>query len=341
MDELKKRLLEAADEQKVPDVRLEVIEKYEARKAKKKVKAKRSLIWGTALPVLAGGFAILAVVIVSPWKQPETPPNPSSSVPPIINVEKKTKDVGVSILYAFNSLHVDTPLRMMTLKAPLPDDQFNEKAKILNDYTLTAEELLSNSMSLQPTVAENSDDSEFEYTMHIKNGREEIVFLFSDYPLQNEDEDEEEFEIRGEFTKNGQTFTVTGEREKEVDEYEIEMVFSDNDGHKILEMKQEQENGEDGREISFETKEFNSSGEETGFSKISYEEEDGHFVDIEVDDDFFTVSRENEETLRIKYELKGTEDGYSGDWTATIVDDGAYYLYEEATTEASTKLPRA
>ena len=316
---------------------------------KKEVKSKKhSKLLKGLIPSLSFAL-VLAIVIPVGIKfgmngeDPNIPPIPPSPI-----TLAGANEIAFGVLSASNlSNHVDnsSPLGVRKSLRLIDVTALDEKVQMINPYMYTAEEMLDVNMRLDDKydIYYNEDVGYESYQYKMIYDDNATIFYFNETKLPgdddwDEDEIEEEFRLDGlMLLQDNSTYLVEGSREleQESDEQEyalnLRIYFDENRSH-YLEVKREVEQESNEYEESYKYTRY-ENGREVSEIELSFEEEDGDYVEIEtfdrnsssVDGDFF-VRKVNNSELEIDYTLSNDRSTMQ----VYIEDEGANYHYVDS-----------
>lgn len=342
---LKEDILEQIDEKSLTNVQsskilVSYLEKKEA-KSKKHSKLLKGLI-----PSLS--FALVAAIVIpvsvkfamGGGEDPNIPPIPPSPV-----TLAGSNEIAFGVLSAANlNGHIDNSSSLGLKKSLriIDADTLDEKVQMINPYMYTAEEMLNANMRLEDKyeVYYNEDVGYESYQYKMIYDDNSTIFYFNERELnddndRNEDEVEQEFKLDGlMLLTDNSTYIVEGSREleQESDEQEYALnltIYFDNNRSNYLKVEKEVEQEINEYEESYKYTYFENRREVSEI-ELSFEEEDGDYVEIEtfdrnssqVDGDFF-VRKVSDTELKIDYELSNERSSMQ----VLIEDEGAFYHY--------------
>lgn len=349
LDEKKLRedILQQIDETKLTNVQSSKIlasylEKKEA-KSKKHSKLLKGLIPSLSFAVVAAIVIPVGIKFGINGEDPNIPPIPPSPV-----TLAGSNEIAFGVLSAANlSGHIDnsSPLGLRKSLRVIDFDTLDEKVQMINPYMYTAEEMLDANMRLDDKyeVYYNEDVGYESYQYKMIYDDKSTIFYFNESKLPgdndwDEDEIEEEFRLDGlMLLQDNSTYEVIGSREleQESDEQEyalnLRIYFDENRSH-YLEVKREVEQESNEYEESYKYTRY-ENGREVSEIELSFEEEDGDYVEIEtfdrnssnVDGDFF-VRKVNNSELEIDYTLSNDRSTMQ----VYIEDEGTNYHYVDS-----------
>lgn len=346
LDEKKLRedILQQIDETKLTNVQSSKILASYLEKKELKTKKRSKLLKGL-IPSLS--FAVVAAIVIPVGikfgmngEDPNIPPSPVTLA--------GSNEIAFGVLSAANlSGHIDnsSPLGLRKSLRVIDVDTLDEKVQMINPYMYTAEEMLDANMRLEDKyeVYYNEDVGYESYQYKMIYDDKSTIFYFNESKLPgdndwDEDEIEEEFRLDGlMLLQDNSTYEVIGSREleQESDEQEyalnLRIYFDENRSH-YLEVKREVEQESNEYEESYKYTRY-ENGREVSEIELSFEEEDGDYVEIEtfdrnssnVDGDFF-VRKVNNSELEIDYTLSNDRSTMQ----VYIEDEGANYHYVDS-----------
>lgn len=339
---LKEDILQQIDEKSLTNVQSSKIlasylEKKEA-KSKKHSKLLKGLI-----PSLS--FALVAAIVIPVSVKFAMDGGVTPPVPPSPLTLAGSNEIAFGVLSAANlSGHIDnsSPLGLKKSLRVINYDTLDEKVQLINPYMYTAEEMLDANMRLEDKydVYYNEDAGYESYEYKMIYDDNSTIFYFNEHKLQgddslDEDEIEQEFRLDGlMLLMDNSTYVVEGSREleQESDEQEYALnlrIYFDDSRSNYLEVEREVEQEINEYEESYKYTYFENRREVSEI-ELSFEEEDGDYVEIEtfdrnslqVDGDFF-VRKVSEAELKIDYELSNERSSMQ----VLIEDEGASYHY--------------
>lgn len=341
---LKEDILEQIDEKSLTNVQSSKIlasylEKKEA-KSKKHSKLLKGLIPSLSFALVAAIVIPISVKFAMGGGEDPTPPVPPSP----LNLAG-SNEIAFGVLSAANlSGHIDnsSPLGLKKSLRIIDYNTLDEKVQLINPYMYTAEEMLDANMRLEDKydVYYNEDIGYESYEYKMIYDDNSTIFYFNERELKDDD-DRDEGEVEQEFKLDGlmlltdnSTYIVEGSREleQESDEQEYALnltIYFDNNRSNYLKVEKEVEQEINEYEESYKYTYFENRREVSEI-ELSFEEEDGDYVEIEtfdrnssqVDGDFF-VRKVSVSELKIDYELSNERSSMQ----VLIEDEGAFYHY--------------
>ena len=330
----------------------------EREEAKRKKRKKTSVFFGIGIPVLAASVAM--AVLLPPLISGGTPTNSESAGGTggggggsLVNVDlaPKHEEIAFGVLSGSNflsALEGEAPMMPRLMKRRAPASLLEERLLDVNPFMLTAETMLSSDYEIVPSKITYTEGEEFPYQMVIDEEEREIVFHYAE-TLTDQDDEEQEFAIRGYYEIDGQKYEVTGKREASVSgnesEYETEFKINIDESHYlVIETQNELEQTES--EVSYGY-DYYENGRPVLEVSLSYEREGlEEEMELEVETPgheakyLMDLIDQNTLTLDYEFEVETHEDEgeYAGQLRVTVSEDQASYIYTEG--DFSLTLPR-
>lgn len=256
MDERKLRqdILSSLDSNKVENLSVQILNTYKTSKPEKKTPwYKNKALYFIGSPILAGGVALAIVLPLTMHG------NNSNILPPIsgdyvpVTIQGEENEIAFSVLSAFNIVSSDNNKISPLLKRRISENDFKENITLLNPYMSTSETMLKNNLDVKPTIYQITDPaSKWEYQMSIDDHGTIIEFYYNQTDITDvdEDDDEKEYRLDGQFIVNSTVYHVSGGKELEEDEYELTLKVELNSNSYLL-IEQEVETEQDEHEESY------------------------------------------------------------------------------------------
>lgn len=354
--DLKQELLSSLSDAQVPEIKGNIKAIYlEREAAKRKKKQRRNWLLGIGIPVLAAS-TVLAIVLPMTLNQggggggAGESDTPSGSVigggPVKREVAAMHQDIAYGAVSGGNFLSTESAMHVTTqsvgvlpkLSSSLPsEDDLKSSLERINPFMKTAEGMLDGTAHDFATELTYEEGTEFPYTLTV-----EVGYLKYRETLTDQDDDEKEFHIEGEYAYGDATYSMTGNRESEVSsseaEYETEFLIRINEGE-YLRIETEYESEQEGSATETEeeyTYTYYQNREETLKVTISYEKE-GNEEEMLIKDETYGEEFRLHYVNESKMILTGGDDDDEG-YTITVTISGSEYIY--SSDGFSYSLPR-
>ena len=353
MDEFEKKfkskIFEAFNNDKIPDLSLDIIKKHQERKTP--WFKKKKFIFST-LGTLTSLSCILVLVPIgiNLFKDSN-----SSLVPPdlkpIGSIEKNNQ-IAFGIFSGLNAIHdFDNDIsslstlsikRKVNYQSSNLTNDFNE----FNSYMPTVESLINEEVDLSPEVY-YYDGANYDYVMYLFDSEQTITIYFNETNFSDYDEEEEEFYIDGEIIYNeNEKYHVIGQKELENDEYEVEFkIFKDINEYVLVEKEFESEDSE--TEISYcysyylndnleKEVEISFENEENKSSKVEF------FMKNETSQFYIEVFKTTSKSIYLaNYYQNENDENYLEVKINTLIENSTYYyVYQNQELDFFLKLKK-
>lgn len=336
---IKEKIISEFDSKEIPDLSDRILEKYVS--SNKTHYRKFNFKFFGAVITMATIVLICIPLFLSFFKTENRQP-----INDFLGNTNKNNQIAFGVFSSFNAIsNNDNNLAILRKKSKMSINKelLDKHVKELNPYMNTIESLFNENFDFNPVVHKLTDGN-YQYLMEIDSSGILLEFYYNQ--VKEYDEDEEEFNIDGIIKSGDLSYQVTGKKELEKDEYEIEFKISyDENNYVIMEKEYENENHE--KEISYSYK-YYENNQKSREIEISFEEEKNKFKGVEVEmnlldsECYFLIHQGDSQASYLAWYSSDEEDDNLLSLSIDIYNEEnkSYYCYENSNIDFYLYLER-